>query len=191
MKLLVILTSVMLLCGCAAQDMWGRVFHKEKGLSKRDRLVSLGLVKPDATPADEEYRYHYNFWRVWHADLVDQLKEGGHVDDRTTNRKRLLKAAVETQGHLGKMRELLLSDKRDTLDTQIETLGQAVEELSQNPPESRLRRLGRELAQQKRLIEQDYRYSRVKDMINQGQEFETTAYEDVLEEEQAPVEKAP
>ena len=165
----------LMLSGCVLDRIWAR---DEKGLSTHERLTRLGLLKPGDAPAEEQYKYHFSFWKSCISDLVEQLQEGGYLDDQRVNHRRVLKSAVETQKHLQILRQFLLSDKQEELDPHLEIMSQAVDQLATRPRETQLRRLSRILAREQRTVDRQFRYSRVQSSINQAGYLRTDAYED-------------
>jgi hypothetical protein len=186
MKRIAIALICLILSGCSFGQVWSRVeslWAGDRSSSKRERLQKLGFLKPGQSLADDQYKYHYNFWSIWHSELVESLESTGAVNDRPTNKRRLVKSAGESYKRLAAMQGLLQEEQQLALTPHIQKMEHTVNLLEKEPTETVLRRLSRTMAREKRAIQKRFTYKKMQDYLVGRKAFQTDLYEESDEEE--------
>lgn len=153
--LYLVLAAAVMASGCSSVQKKFTRKKKEKRVSKAI-FIDQG---PYQKQFSNEYYYknHYTMWKSWHGELITQL-DG--------NRKKTQRCADEAYNHLSDMANYLQPEKRAELKPIVDDLSRIVKKIDGgNYSDSDLGGMRTELEKIRRLVANDFYYSKVKDQV--------------------------
>jgi hypothetical protein len=107
---------------------------------------------------DYYYKTHFTLWRGWHEDLLNQW--GG-------NRKKVMRAAQESQSELSQMGQYLQPEKQAQLKPVLNSLTEIVRKIEDGQIASQEAMMRYELEKIQRDVNNNFYYDKVKESVLQ------------------------
>lgn len=146
--------------GCATVQ---KKFTRKKKTPERNRSVIYLDEGAHQKKYSNAYYYktHFTFWRTWHDELIDNLRNG--------NNKRLRRSLQEVVSHLTEMSGSLEPEAKSGLDEQIGRLELIRGRIESGYYNAGFENLRPEIEQIGRVLNSNYSYGKVQDKLRPDQ----------------------
>lgn len=153
-KLLLVLILCVCVSGCAQ---WRKKFIRKRAKKKPAQIVSYEPKEYQPDPSDVLYRRYFVFWKAWQQELIGKLGD---------SRKSDLRFFTEALKNLHAMRNHLADSKAVELDVHIKRLdGYYRKYQARSMSTVQSKRMSSELNRLMLRIDKEFRYSRVKEFV--------------------------
>jgi hypothetical protein len=141
--------------GCATIQ---RKFQRKKKKKEKEQVIVSLEDYSQFVNYDDLYKRHYLLWQYWHDELINSIGR---------SRKKQILCYTQTLDNLISLKKFITPDKKDILNKYCKDLSKIGKRIESKRSLNRIEaeRIGRELEKLKRLIDKEFRYSKIKNYI--------------------------